>query len=201
MILLLALAIGFTSALLRPGRLSALSSVQIRGLWAIVLVFLLQYWAIEGVSDTWVGWAGPVVVATQLLLAVILWVNRSLPGFQIVLLGSLLNVLVMAANGGYMAVSWEAVQRAGHEALIRQVGERTYLASSKDVVLDPGETRLYPLSDIFTVPKGAPVSGNFSIGDALIAIGLTWFFHQAGEAPTPLPAKQGPTAQARRDHG
>lgn len=190
MLLILALAVSLASALIRPGRISSLAAVQIRGIWAIGLIFLFQFWAVEAAPGSWVGWTGPLVVSTQILLGAVLWINRALPGFRIVLLGTLLNVLVMAANGGYMPVSQAAMERAGHEYLIRPAGDRTFVASNKQIVLDPSETRLYALSDIFTVPRGAPVSGNFSIGDVLIAVGVAVFLHRAGGVKNDFPETQ-----------
>ncbi|MBI2845999.1 MAG: DUF5317 domain-containing protein [Chloroflexi bacterium] len=181
MLLIVAVLIALATALVRPGRLASLAQVRIQGSWAIGLIILFQIWAVLVAPDSAGHLVAGAVVFTQLILAAILWLNRSQPGLRIVALGALLNVVVMAANGGYMPVSAQALSRAGHEYLVLEAEGQSFVGSSKNIVLEPAETRLYPLSDIFTVPRGFPVSGNFSIGDALIAIGVGWFLHRAGD--------------------
>lgn len=187
MILVMALGIALASAAIKPGRLTALAVVKIRGIWLLAAIILLQLWAIEIMPEFWLGHAGPLLVSTQMLLAFILWVNRPLPGFRLLLIGALLNLVVMATNGGYMPVSREVLANVGHDNRIRPVGEQQYVPSTKDIVLDPGSTALYPLSDIFFLDWHAPLRGYFSIGDALIALGITVFLHRAGGGKNDLP--------------
>ena len=86
--------------------------------------------------------------------------------------GTLLNLTVIVANGGYMPVTQEALARSGYEDRILIQDGRSYVAGSKDVVLESDETVLWPLSDVLTIPQGFPLAANFSLGDILIAVGV-----------------------------
>jgi len=58
------------------------------------------------------------------------------------------------------------------------MGER--IGGSKDVLLPEDRTRAALLSDRFVFPAWFPHRVAFSLGDGLIAIGVIWFFWQAG---------------------
>ena len=122
------------------------------------------------------GWAllltPLVVIATYVVLVGWLLLNRSTPGIPMVLAGAILNLTVIAANGGYMPVTQEALARSGHEDRILIQDGRSYVAGSKDVVLESDETVLLPLSDVLTIPQEFPLAANFSVGDVLIAVGV-----------------------------
>ncbi len=78
-----------------------------------------------------------------------------------------------------MPVAPEALRVAGHEDLIITRGERQYVLGSKDVVLERSQTRLASLSDILVIPEETPLSGSFSIGDIVIAIGAFFLLNEA----------------------
>ena len=60
--------------------------------------------------------APPVYVASQVLVLLAVWRNRAIPGMLLVLLGGAANLLAIAANGGYMPVSPDALADAGSPA-------------------------------------------------------------------------------------
>jgi hypothetical protein len=64
-----------------------------------------------------------------------------------------------------------------------QVGERFGL--SKDVLLQPDETRLEILADRFVPPSWFPYQVAFSLGDLLISMGAFWLLWEMGK-PDPL---------------
>jgi hypothetical protein len=93
------------------------------------------------------------------------------------------NWLVMAVNGGYMPVTYEALVAAGKGHLIANATPGTLVFGSKDILLPTAETRLPFLSDIFVIPPPFPVPSVFSLGDALIAVGMFRLLSRALGSP------------------
>jgi Family of unknown function (DUF5317) len=97
-------------------------------------------------------------------------------------LGLLLNLTVVAANGG-MPVTASAVERAGGSTAVLGdgYGSKHHLADDDDIVV--------LLGDVIAVPK--PVGVVLSIGDVLLYAGIAWFVIQvmrgrSRENPRPL---------------
>ena len=94
--------------------------------------------------------------------------------------GLLMNLVVMAANGGLMPVSPETLARSGNGHVLQRVGPGQPLPRSKDIILPVEQTRLAFLSDVLVLP-GRP--GSFSPGDVLIASGAFLVLQAAVAAP------------------
>ncbi len=175
MILISAIFIGIAIALVRGGRILGLSDLGLRHAWLPVALFTIQALLLKTPLREF-GWAllltPLMVIATYVGLVGWLLLNRAVPGILLVMAGALLNLTVMAANGGYMPVTQEALARSGHEDRILIQDGRSYVAGSKDVILESDETVLWPLSDVLTIPQGFPLAANFSFGDILIAVGV-----------------------------
>lgn len=152
-----------------------LADLRLGHAWLPVALFAVQAVLLKTPLREF-GWAllltPLMVIATYVVLVGWLLLNRSTSGIMLVLAGAILNLTVIAANGGYMPVTMGALERAGHEDRILVQEGHTYVTGSKDVVLEIGETRLWPLSDILGIPEGIPFAANFSIGDILIAAGV-----------------------------
>jgi hypothetical protein len=82
------------------------------------------------------------------------------------------NWIVMAANGGHMPVTYEALVAAGRAHLVESTMPGTLVFGTKDILLPLAETQLWPLSDIFVIPPPFPIPSVFSLGDALLALGM-----------------------------
>lgn len=122
-------------------------------------------------SDTW---AAVILVSTQAALLVFVWANRHLTGMKILGLGLLLNLLVIALNGGLMPLAPETA-----EALFPQLPASTWQTGfrpgrSKNIILPAGETRLAWLADALVLPAWFPWTRALSPGDLLIALGVFW---------------------------
>jgi hypothetical protein len=136
--------------------------------------------AIDGVEPRVVGTT--VLVLSYLLLLAFITVNRWVPAAGVIAVGVLLNLSVVAANGG-MPVSTSAIRTAGGSALA--------LASSHDEkhhVMTDGDV-LTLLADVIPVPRPAGIV--LSIGDELLYLGTAWFVIQvirgrSRENPRPL---------------
>ena len=112
-------------------------------------------------------WAVGALVASYVVLIVFVWLNRRLPAAPLILIGLVLNVVVITANGG-MPVSALAIETAGArgEGLLAGIeGTKHHLMSSDDV--------LTPLADVIPIPPPAGVI--LSVGDLFIYAGVAAF--------------------------
>jgi hypothetical protein len=180
MILLAAVVAALGVGFVRGGRLESLANVSLRWGMLALVVFGLQAGAIYTSGD-WSesAWLFP---ATYLVLLVVAWQNRKRPGIMVLGLGLVLNLAVMTANGGLMPITPEAIAQAGYVSSPEVVPLRVKLNATKDVAMPQEEALLWPLSDIFVVPKELPIKGVFSLGDVLIALGMFRFVQVAMQA-------------------
>ena len=211
MILLGALLVSVVIGLARGGRLGNLNLLRMRYEWLPLILFLVQAsLVLFPVTESQVLWnvQALAIVSSYAVLLVFLYLNRSLPGAKLILVGTALNFAVILANGGYMPVAPEALRAAGHEDLIITRGERQYVLGSKDVVLERSQTRLASLSDILVIPEETPLSGSFSIGDIVIAIGAFFLLNETllgkciapGDSIFPRSKIQLPSASTNEKH-
>jgi hypothetical protein len=198
MFLLAFVLLALLTAILRGGRLSRLAAIHIRGGWLIVAAFLLQVWLVYSPAGRS---AGPsslgawVHMVSYVLLLSAAWLNRQLPGMRVIALGLLLNAFVISANGGFMPIEPWAVQRLGHAARVLDPHSGYRIAMAKDVVLPRELTRFWLLSDIFVVSLSFPLRTAFSIGDALLGVGIVVLLHRVTVSQVgPAPAAALPTA-------
>jgi hypothetical protein len=114
-------------------------------------------------SPDWLGGVAgtAVILASNLLVAAFLVMNRRIPGLALILVGLALNVVVIAANGA-MPVSASAARNAGVEPPGEGVGDVEH-----ELLTD--ETNLPWLGDVLSFP-GLP--GVFSVGDVVLALGV-----------------------------
>lgn len=177
MILLLAVAIGILAgwgwARLQKHPYQA-PNLQVS--WLAVIAFLPQL----GMAylPTTRNLVSGGLVATSLIISLLLflgfvWWNRRLPGMPILMIGLILNLLVMVANGGWMPIEPKtASQLVGTNVLqIIDAGSRF---GQKDILLLPQQIHFGFLADRFLLPAWFPYQTAFSLGDILIALGVFW---------------------------
>jgi len=119
-------------------------------------------------------WLASLVLLTSLILFLgFAWRNRRLPGMPILLAGLLLNLIVIAANGGWMPIAPETASRLiGSDVLQHlSLGARF---GQKDILLAAESTRLGFLTDRFLLPAWFPYRAAFSLGDAVVGLGIFW---------------------------
>jgi hypothetical protein len=162
-LMVLAVGAGLTWAWAKSG---VFRPVSLGSTWLLITGIVLQFLALF-VLDTI---AASGLVLSQILLALFAWLNRGQPGFAILGIGLVLNLLVIVANGGLMPITPEMVARLNPNAIF-QVGER--FGASKDIVLPLEATHFWWLSDRFFLSTGITRFA-FSIGDVLIAAGAFW---------------------------
>jgi hypothetical protein len=119
-------------------------------------------------------WLAALSLSLSLIFfLVFVWLNRGLPGMAILLVGLVLNLIVIVANGGWMPISPQAASQLIGGDAINTVGLGNRFGQ-KDVLLDPKGTHLGFLADRFLLPEWFPYQAAFSPGDILIAIGVFW---------------------------
>jgi len=187
-VLLAALA-GF----LRGGQVRNLAHLSVQHAWIPLAMFSLQFGIVlfpQGQSELLLGLRPWVMIVTYALLIAFLCVNRRLPGMKLILLGAMLNLAVILANGGYMPVTSEALMRSGHLDLVFVHDEQAFVLGSKDIVLPEAQTRLQLLSDIVGIPEAFPVSATFSVGDLFIMAGAAGLVYRVMLSDSPRGRKK-----------
>ena len=151
-------------------------SPTLNHIWLVFAGFLPQFLAIYlgNTRLTTPDWlAAPIIVTSQLVLLIFAWLNRHLAGMLILMIGLVLNMVVMVANGGFMPINPNTAERlVGTERISTfEIGNRI---GYKDILLPAKETRLEWLTDRFLPPVGFPYQVAFSLGDVFIALGAFW---------------------------
>jgi hypothetical protein len=165
-------------ALLLRRDLSAVGRISYRGGWKFAAVvaglFVLQAMTVLYVPGQTVLQIA-LLILSQIALVFLLLLNRHVPGAKLFVLGIMLNIAVMVANGGWMPVTPE-IHNFVHPD--RPVELQARQVNSKDVILPRTETNLWILSDI--IPVTLPWRRNaVSIGDVLLILGAAQFIFQA----------------------
>jgi hypothetical protein len=167
MYLLIALALAVATVPLFGGRLRALSGLRFRAPWLLfaslgILAGLLTF---PGEAN----WARTALyLATYPLAVAFVVINRRVPGLWIVGLGALLNFVAIAANGGVMPASAQALRTAGLVA-------DPDVYSNSALLSDP---RLLFLGDVFAIPRSWPFANIYSVGDLVIVLGAAYTVHR-----------------------
>lgn len=169
--------LSFLIALLRGGSILLLAQTSFRLPFFILFGLGLQLaifssWWPAGLEGT-IGFLYLVALST-LLFAV--FFNRHLPGLKLLGVGLASNFLVIAANGGVMPTSLEAVRQAQLPDVLEALEVEGRYRHSVPMTED---SRLPFLGDIFGVAHPLPAPGVFSIGDVLVAAGAFWFVQEA----------------------
>jgi len=130
------------------------------------------------------GAASAALPFSLLIFLAFVWLNRSLPGMPILLVGLILNLLVISANGGWMPISPQTASHlsGGGAAQGLPAGSRF---GEKDILITSEATHLEFLADRFLLPPWMHYATAFSAGDVFVAIGAFWLLARQREAPIP----------------
>jgi hypothetical protein len=184
LILLLAVITGLIAGGLRAwiaGR--KLQVPNLRWLWLVPIAYLPQFFAFDfsgsrsRFPDAWIP---TTLIVSQLLLLIFAAVNWHQVGFWLLGLGLALNLAVISLNGGWMPISPETIGLLAPNAAPGSWEIGKQLGTTKDKVIKQEDIRLEILSDRFVLPRQTNYRIVFSIGDALIAAGIIWFFWSLG---------------------
>ncbi len=175
LVLAVALITGIAAGFARGGRLRNLEHLDLRLSWLVLVALGIQ---IVIFSPLGAPLSEAIAIAAHLssyaLLLTFALLNRRHAGICVAGIGTALNVIAIAANGGYMPTTERALSFAGLDV------ER---GAHNNSLLDEG-VRLLPLGDIMAVPDWVPLVANvFSIGDVLIAAGVALLLATAMRDP------------------
>lgn len=149
---------------LARGRLTALGDLRLRRGWLALAGIGVQILIISVITGL-PGWLSEAVhMFSYLLLGAFAWSNRGIPGVPVILAGGALNFIAIAANGGVMP--------ADPDIAVKMAGEGGFQNSGG--MEDP---RLLFLGDIFATPSWFPLYNVYSVGDAVIVLGVLILLH------------------------
>lgn len=168
MILLAVLAVAVLTVVPLGGRLAGLIDIDFAWTWLVAAAIGIQILIISVIPDRFEGIHRPLHLLSYALAGAFVVANLKLPGVWLIGLGGLSNLVAIAANGGVMPASAEALRSAGGRL---EPGEFV----NSGVLEDP---KLLFLGDIFSIPHEVPVFNTvFSIGDVFIAVGTVVLIH------------------------
>jgi hypothetical protein len=173
-VILTGVVLSVVVALLRGGKLDRLGDLGLKGLPLAWLALIMRY-SVVYLAGRGFDYGPAVQVAAYLIFCVVLYLNISVPGMKLFAVGSLLNFLVIAANGGAMPVGEWALAITGIETM--PVGTHSLLLP---------DTKLAFLADI--IPVWAPYAQIISVGDILIVVGIFLYIQRLMRAPEVAPA-------------
>lgn len=169
--------IALVIAVLRGGRLVNLGDIELRSWWLLFLALGLQ------VATRWLpeaDWSEDVglgmVLFSFLLLMLMVILNRSKPGMWIAGLGVLMNLTVIAINGGMPVLAGAAEVASGFT-----VGSPDLSGTFKHVPLDES-SRLTFFADVIPL-RLAGIGEVISLGDIFLALGLGVFLEHELRRP------------------
>ncbi|MED4014496.1 DUF5317 domain-containing protein [Sutcliffiella cohnii] len=169
------IVIAILVALFRGGRFSPFADMNLKKGWVfpILLVFQIMIFSLQNKYELIGQYSNLSFMVVYVLGLYFLWINRNLPGFNIILFGVFLNFIVMALNGGRMPVSLEAstvLDPYYMEALTNNLyGKHAAITDS---------TKLAFLGDIIPLSHPYPKTRVISIGDIVMNIGAFIFIQK-----------------------
>jgi hypothetical protein len=173
MIFLCAMVIGIALGYVLRGRLSRLVFLRLRGMWLVLVALGIQLLIFPLFTPNPIIPFGTAILHGVSYGLVLLWLLLNVRVRPLIAVGggALLNILVVALNGGYMPASPAAFERAGLSSVARLLAQgETY----GNLVGMSAATHLNVLGDWIGLPWGVPFATVMSMGDVLIMIGLVW---------------------------
>ena len=168
--IVLGVGVGF----LRGGRLGGLAQVRLKSLWLVfvslalqLLIFPTAWWSEPPIAVA----TGPLHIFTYALTAVFLIRNYGV--LWPVVPGTVLNLIVITANKGFMPASLDALRASGRDSAATRILEAPN-GILANVVMMSDTTRMNFLGDVLAVPAWLPMAVSFSLGDAAIMLGIGW---------------------------
>lgn len=170
-------------AKLRGGHLKNLENVCIKGWYLFLIAALVQGLLSIGkktdiaLADKILGeYFVYIIVFTFFLMIVSIILNIKKNYMKFLLIGLVLNLIVIAGNGGKMPVSLDGIKGIRDEVSADvQLPQKGF--DIKHVAADKNTKFIY-LADIILIPKPYPLPKILSIGDIFLMLGAFQFFQE-----------------------
>ena len=120
-------------------------SIPIR-LWCLPIVALVSQMLLIRFHDSGsipVGYLKTGLILTYLILFIAILFNLRLTGIRLMAVGVVLNFIVIAANGGLMPLSPEAVERVAPAEYASNLVVGQPVPNSKDILIEKDNTVLW----------------------------------------------------------
>ena len=169
------------------GRLRRLEELRIRWVWLPALAFAIQVLIVTVAPEGDESLHRAAHLFTYALAGACVLRNLDLRFVWVVALGGLLNVIAIVANGGVMPASRGALETAGLDVRTGEFANSDFVEGA----------RMSFLGDVFAIPDGWPGANVWSVGDALMLLGVLLVLHAAagsrlvGARRTERPRSQG----------
>jgi hypothetical protein len=162
MLWLASLGLGLAAGFAARGSIENLARLQFRWPWFVLAALVVREAAVLTPLNRVAGVQYVYAAALLALVAWTLWHVNRVAGIWLVAVGSALNLIVIAANGGRMPVAPDlagALVQRGH------IGQYTLMAA---------DTHLNWLADWIALPDplGRVVPEAYSPGDLIVAVGI-----------------------------
>ncbi len=173
--LALVLFIALVISVLRGGRLLNLGDIELRA-WFLLFIALGLQFGTDLLPDTAQNLGVAMVLVSFFLLLILVFLNRSKPGMWIAGVGVLMNLTVIALNGGMPVLAGAAEVASGFT-----VADPDLSGSFKHVPLDES-SRLTFFADVIPL-RIAGIGEVISLGDIFLAMGLGVFLEHELRRP------------------
>lgn len=180
MLLLFPTLLALILALLQGGSLRGLAALRLRGqaCWILALALEVALYLpplrASAVAARWGGALYLVALGLALWGGLLNW-RLGMPA-RVAILGLALNATAIAANGGYMPVDMHALRASGNTAMARDVAHTRVYSNTRPA---DAATRLAFLDDHFALRPPIGPGNAYSVGDALLAIGVAGVVYRA----------------------
>ncbi len=171
--ILAAMIVGFVSG----GNFKNLGNTHIRYINLVFISVLVRHLPSLmnfGILENYSVWKAVIAPLffnfSYFIIILVLIMNIEHITLNLVLAGSVMNFIVVIANGGYMPVSEVALERGGYN-FVGVAGEfldMNHIISSESTIF-------YSLGDIILIPPPYPFPQILSIGDIAMCIGIFLF--------------------------
>lgn len=149
----------------------------IRGFYLAIIGFILQLgiFSPEFAFSKYEYLTPYFYIASLIILLTFVILNLNYNGMKIILIGSILNLIAIISNGGYMPQYIDKLTIAGEFEKIELLKQYGHFYNG---ILGNSETKLNILTDIIAIGKPSFLAGVYSIGDLIIIIGLIVFIFE-----------------------
>ena len=151
---------------------------EVKFVYLIFLGFLIQIAIFnENFARSSLSSITPIlyIVSLFILLAFVITNARRYFGMKIAFVGSILNLIVIVANGGYMPQDIDKLYLAGLKGKVELLQES---GKFYNAVIMSKDTHLNFLGDIIAIPQLKPIASVYSVGDVFLVLGICVFIFE-----------------------